>query len=170
MLGRLIRPALTMSSKANSVLEFSITPIRPLSRAPTIATKLHDIQLGSTRVMATSSSNYHYHEKPPEHKHDALWRAERYLSLALLGVLPAAWFIPHPFMDYAVATSLVVHVHWGVEAIVTDYVRPSIFGPIIPKISVALVYVLSILAAGGLFLFNWTDVGITQALKMLSRI
>ena len=73
-------------------------------------------------------------------------------------------------MDYAVAISLVVHVHWGVEAIVTDYIRPSIFGSVIPKVSIALVYVLSILAAGGLFLFNWTDVGLTQAMKMIARI
>jgi len=120
--------------------------------------------------MATASTNYHYHEKPADHKHDALWRAERYLSLALLGVLPASWVIPHPLMDYAVAISLVVHVHWGVEAIVTDYIRPSIFGSVIPKVSIALVYVLSILAAGGLFLFNWTDVGLTQAMKMIARI
>lgn len=90
--------------------------------------------------------------------------------MALLGVLPAAWVIPHPIMDYAVATSLVVHVHWGVEAIVTDYIRPSIFGTVIPKISIAFVYILSILAAGGLFLFNWTDVGITQALRMLAKM
>lgn len=104
------------------------------------------------------------------HKHDTLWKAERYLSWALLGVLPAAWVVPHPFMDYAVATSLVVHVHWGVEAIVTDYIRPSIFGPVIPKVSIALVYVLSVLAASGLFIFNWTDVGVTQAFRMIARI
>ena len=56
------------------------------------------------------------------------------------------------------------------KAIVTDYVRPSIFGPIIPKISVGLVYVLSVLSAAGLFIFNWTDVGITQAFKMLADL
>ena len=101
---------------------------------------------------------------------DKHWQAERYLSLALLGILPAAWVIPHPFMDYAVATSLIVHVHWGIEAIAIDYIRPAIFGPVIPKISVALVYLLSIAATTGLFFFNWTDVGITQACKMLAKI
>lgn len=73
-------------------------------------------------------------------------------------------------MDYAVATSLVVHIHWGIEAIVVDYVRPSIFGPTIPKISVGLVYLLSSLALGGLFLFNYTDVGLTQATRMLAKM
>lgn len=104
------------------------------------------------------------------HAHDKLWKAERYLSLALLGVIPAAAVVPHPIMDYAVALSLVVHVHWGVEAIVTDYIRPSIFGPVIPKVSIALVYILSSLAVGGLFVFNYTDVGITQATRMLAKI
>lgn len=121
------------------------------------------------RFMAASTSNqYHYHEKPT-HVHDRLWRAERYLSFALLGVLPAAAVIPHPIMDYAVATSLVVHVHWGVEAIVTDYIRPAIFGKTIPKVSIFLVYVLSSLALGGLFMFNYTDIGITQAARMLAK-
>lgn len=119
--------------------------------------------------MATDST-YHYHEKPPTHTHDKLWKAERYLSIGLLGILPAASVIPHPIMDYAVATSLVVHVHWGIEAIVVDYVRPSIFGPTIPKISVMLVYLLSSLALGGLFMFNYTDVGITQATRMLAKL
>lgn len=121
------------------------------------------------RLMGAASNQYHYHEKPPTHAHDKLWKYERYLSFALLGVLPAAAIFPHPIMDYAVATALVVHVHWGVEAIVTDYVRPSIFGKTIPKISIALVYVLSSLALGGLFMFNYTDVGITQATRMLAK-
>lgn len=122
-----------------------------------------------SRIMSTAS-NYHYHEKPPSHSHDKMWKAERYLSLGLLGVLPAAAVVPHPIMDYAVALSLVVHVHWGLEAIATDYIRPSIFGPTIPKISIALVYALSSLALGGLFMFNYTDVGITQATRMLAKI
>lgn len=125
--------------------------------------------ISSRRLMATAS-NYHYHEKPPIHAHDRLWKAERYLSLGLLGVLPAAAMVPMPIMDYAVALSLVIHVHWGVEAIVTDYVRPSIFGPTIPKISIALVYILSSLTLGGLFMFNYTDVGITQATRMLAKL
>lgn len=144
---------------------YHLGPTSTLTRA-----SAYNHQTLKSRVMTTSSTNYHYHEKPQAHKHDKLWKAERYLSLALLGVLPTAWVIPHPFMDYAVATSLIVHVHWGVEAIVTDYIRPSIFGSFIPKVSIGLVYVLSVLAASGLFIFNWTDVGVTQALRMLWKI
>lgn len=166
MLGRLFRPTLTNATKfSNHHYLNSVATMTPR----VTAIKQH---LGSTtRIMATSAqSNYQYHKELSVHKHDKLWKAERYLSLALLGVLPAAWVIPHPIMDYAVATSLVVHIHWGAEVIVSDYVRPSIFGPVIPKVSIAILYILSILAAGGLFLFNWTDVGITQAFRMLANI
>lgn len=156
MLPKLIRPTM-MLARSNMPLR-----VRPTMQAISNENLL-------ARAMSTAS-NYHYHEKPPVHAHDKLWKAERYLSLALLGVLPSASIVSHPMMDYAVALSLVVHVHWGVEAIVTDYIRPSIFGTTIPKISIAFVYILSSLALGGLFMFNYTDVGITQAVRMLAKI
>lgn len=158
MLTKLIKPSIGLATKFNNS-QLKSTLARSVLKQPNIISRF-----------AATSSNYHYHEKPPTHNHDGLWKAERYLSLGLLGVLPAAAVIPHPIMDYAVALSLVIHVHWGVEAIVTDYVRPSIFGPTIPKISIALVYILSSLALGGLFMFNYTDVGITQATRMLAKI
>lgn len=131
---------------------------------PTI--KMHQ----SVRLAASSTTNYHYHNPPPKHAHDKLWKAERYLSVGLLGVLPAAALFPAPIMDHAVALSLVVHCHWGFEAIVNDYVRPSIFGPVIPKIAIALVYILSSLALGGLCVFNHSDIGISRAVGMLAEI
>lgn len=156
MLARFIRPGIGIASRFNKL---------PNPTTPRLAFGPQQY----TRLMSTTS-NYHYHQPPPSHAHDKLWKAERYLSLALLGVLPTAAVVPHPIMDYAVALSLVVHIHWGVEAIVTDYVRPSIFGPVIPKVSIATVYILSSLALGGLFFFNYTDVGITQATRMLAKI
>lgn len=146
-----------------------IRPVNGLTKQAFTTTHLGLKRLHPVRLMAANPSQYHYHEKPPAHAHDKLWKAERYLSFALLGVLPASAIFPHPIMDYAVATSLVVHVHWGVEAIVTDYVRPSIFGKTIPKVSIVLVYLLSSLTLGGLFMFNYTDVGITQATRMLAK-
>lgn len=156
IVGRLIRPTINMAPRFNQQLVRRTMPQLFVEHKP-------------IRLMS-ASTNYHYHEKPTAHKHDKLWKYERYLSLGLLGVLPAAAVVSHPIMDYAVALSLVVHVHWGVEAIVTDYVRPSIFGPTIVKFSIALVYVLSSLALGGLFMFNYTDIGITQATRMLAKI
>lgn len=48
---------------------------------------------------------------------------------------------------------------------VIDYVRPIIFGPVIPKVSIILVYVLSALTLGGLLYFNYSDIGVTKLIK-----
>lgn len=95
-----------------------------------------------------------------------MWTMERALSGALLAVVPAAFIIPHTIADYALALALVVHVHWGVEAIAVDYIRPSIFGPVIPKVALMAVYVMSALALGGLFYFNYTDCGLVTGIRM----
>ncbi len=58
----------------------------------------------------------------------------------------------------------------GIEAIVVDYVRPSVFGEMIPKISVGLVYALSFITLGGLCYFTYTDVGLVNAIKMLWKL
>lgn len=97
--------------------------------------------------------------------HAKMWTAERLLSLALVPS-PLAFMMPIPAMDYVIAAALVLHVHWGLEAIVVDYIRPSIFGPVVPKVSLMLLYVLSALSLGGLFYFNYTDVGLVSATKM----
>lgn len=74
--------------------------------------------------------------------------------------------MPNPVGDYALALALVVHVHWGLEAIVVDYIRPSIFGQIIPRVALALLYLLSAMSLGGLFYFNYTDTGLVNGIKM----
>jgi len=98
--------------------------------------------------------------------HSGLWSAEKAVSGGLLALIPAAFIFPSPIMDCGLALALVTHVHWGVEAIVTDYIRPSIFGTVMPRVSIALVYLLSITALTGLFYFNYTDVGMVNGLKM----
>lgn len=55
----------------------------------------------------------------------------------------------------------------GIEAIVLDYIRPIIFGPVIPKLSFMAVYVLSALTLGGLLYFNFTNIGVGNAIKRL---
>ena len=107
-----------------------------------------------SRVHATATEN-----------HSKLWTAERLLSASLLAA-PVAFVVPIPGMDYLLAAAIVIHVHWGLEAIVVDYIRPSIFGPVVPKISLLLLYLLSVLSLGGLFYFNYSDVGLVGGLKM----
>ncbi|XP_059477226.1 succinate dehydrogenase [ubiquinone] cytochrome b small subunit, mitochondrial [Neocloeon triangulifer] len=102
--------------------------------------------------------------------HVALWTAERVLSVGLLGIIPAAFIVPSATMDYLLAVSLVMHSHWGIEASVIDYIRPNIFGPVIPKVAIAALYGVSIAALGGLIYFTYGDVGLVNAVKMFWKL
>jgi len=102
--------------------------------------------------------------------HVKLWTAERVLSVGLLAAIPAAVVMPTPAVETVLALSLTLHSHWGVEALVHDYIRPSVFGAWIPRLSVALVYGISAATFAGLCYFVWTDVGIVNAVAMLWRL
>lgn len=60
----------------------------------------------------------------------------------------------------------------GIEAIVVDYIRPALFGgsTTIPNIAQGLVWALSAVTLGGLYYFNYTDVGVVNAIKMLWKL
>lgn len=118
----------------------------------------------SSKILMTRtlSSNAHDHSK--------MWVLEKAVSAGLLAVIPAAFIFPSPLLDYALALSLVAHVHWGFEAIVVDYVRPVLFGPVIPKVALGGLYVLSIVVLAGLFYLNYSDVGLATAVRMFAKI
>lgn len=125
--------------------------------------------INGQRLLSTKTADLK--DKHGGHDHSKTWLREKILSAGLLAIIPAAFIAPGiPGIDYALALSLITHVHWGVEAIVIDYVRPAIFGNVIPKVSVASVYLISILALAGLFYFNFTDVGMTQAIRMIAKL
>ncbi|XP_058064638.1 succinate dehydrogenase [ubiquinone] cytochrome b small subunit, mitochondrial-like [Anopheles bellator] len=96
-----------------------------------------------------------------------LWRAERVLSVALLGALPVGLMYPSYAGDTLIAVSIVMHQHWGLEAIVTDYVRPILFGKTVPKIAHGLLLILSAATLGGLLHFNYNDIGIGACVRKL---
>ncbi|XP_066999724.2 succinate dehydrogenase [ubiquinone] cytochrome b small subunit, mitochondrial [Anabrus simplex] len=102
--------------------------------------------------------------------HSKLWSAERIVALALLGIVPAALVAPSQPLECIMAVSLVMHTHWGIEAIVVDYVRPILFGPVIPKIAHGLVYALSIVTLVGLFYLIFDGCGIVNTLRLLWRL
>jgi len=104
------------------------------------------------------------------HDHVRLWTMERILSGALVPLIPMALIMPCAPLDYMVAFALTVHSHWGIEALVLDYVRPSVFGEVIPKIAMGLVYGLSAMTLGGLFYFIYSDVGIANAIRMFWKL
>ncbi|XP_069672270.1 succinate dehydrogenase [ubiquinone] cytochrome b small subunit, mitochondrial [Periplaneta americana] len=104
------------------------------------------------------------------HDHTKLWTAEKALAVGLLGIVPSAFIFPSQFMDYLLAVAIVTHNHWGIEAIVLDYVRPILFGNVIPKIAIGAVYVMSVAVLAGLFLFITNDVGIVNAIKQFWKL
>lgn len=99
--------------------------------------------------------------------HTTLWTAEKALSFVLLGVLPAGLLYPSQATDAVVAVCVVMHLHWGLEAIVTDYVRPILFGHTVPKVCHALLLVVSAATLGGLFYFIHNDIGIANTIRKI---
>ncbi|KAF9416161.1 hypothetical protein HW555_006413 [Spodoptera exigua] len=58
----------------------------------------------------------------------------------------------------------------GLEAIAIDYVRASVVGPILPKIALGLVYLISIAMLGGLFYIIGHDDGLANTIKQIWAI
>lgn len=104
------------------------------------------------------------------HDHSKLWVVEKLTSAALVPIIPLALLVPNKILDSVVAILITAHSFWGLEAIAVDYVRASIFGPIIPKIAIGLVYALSIATLGGLFYIISHDVGIANSVRQLWSI
>lgn len=102
--------------------------------------------------------------------HTTLWTAERALSVGLLGLVPAAIACPSQVLDTLLAISVVMHGHWGLEACVTDYIRPVIFGELVAKSGHVLLLIISATTLGGLLYFIYTDIGIANAIRKLWAI
>ncbi|XP_028041190.1 succinate dehydrogenase [ubiquinone] cytochrome b small subunit, mitochondrial-like [Bombyx mandarina] len=49
------------------------------------------------------------------------------------------------------------------EAMVVEYIRVLLFGHVIPKIMMLLVYFLTATMLGGLFYLNFNDIGVSRA-------
>lgn len=104
--------------------------------------------------------------------HVKLWTAERVVSAVMIPGFIGPFLYTTPATDALLCTLSVLHSHWGVEAIVVDYIRPSLFGgsTVIPNIAQALVWALSAFTLGALYYFNYTDVGLVNAIKMLWKL
>lgn len=55
----------------------------------------------------------------------------------------------------------------GIEAMITDYVRPAIVGNVLPKVAHASLLLLSMATLGGLFYLIYNDIGIAKSVKKL---
>ncbi|XP_071447616.1 succinate dehydrogenase [ubiquinone] cytochrome b small subunit, mitochondrial [Hetaerina americana] len=99
-----------------------------------------------------------------------LWTVERTISIGMLALVPGAFIFPSPAMDYLLALTLVMHSHWGIEAIIKDYIRPRVVGALLANLSMGTLYILSIAALGSLCYFSYTDVGLVGLVKMLWKL
>ncbi|KAG8569271.1 hypothetical protein GDO81_014331 [Engystomops pustulosus] len=126
--------------------------IRPAAFFPQDRTSLQALpsQVSQNRHASSKAASLH-------------WTGERAVSVALLGLLPAAYFYPGAAMDYSLAAALALHGHWGLGQVVTDYVH----GDAKVKLANTGLLALSSLTFAGLCYFNYHDVGICKAVAML---
>merc|ERR1712107_354485 len=73
----------------------------------------------SDSLFATSSV------RPSSGDHVKMWTAERAVSLAQVPACIVPFMYTTPLTDAIFCTLAVLHSHWGVEAIVVDYIRPA---------------------------------------------
>ncbi|KAH8418081.1 hypothetical protein KR222_011565, partial [Zaprionus bogoriensis] len=127
---------------------------KPLALAPKIApVTMRNISVSAPR-MAEATSN-----------HTGLWTIERLVSVGLLAVIPAAFVVPSQALDALLAISVVIHTHWGVEAMVVDYLRPSVVGNVLPKVAHIALILISVATLGGLFYIIKNDIGLANGIK-----
>ncbi|XP_010891978.1 succinate dehydrogenase [ubiquinone] cytochrome b small subunit B, mitochondrial [Esox lucius] len=91
------------------------------------------------------------------------WTGERVVSVMLLALGPAAYYIPGPAIDYSLAAAITLHSHWGIGQVLTDYIH----GESKIKVANACLFLLSTVTFAGLCYFNHNDVGICKAVALL---
>lgn len=99
--------------------------------------------------------------------HVTLWQAERVLSLGMLGIVPLSLICPSQAADFLLGVSIVMHSHWGLEAIVTDYIRESVFGSVLPKAAHGLLLLFSAITLAGLSMMAYNNQGLGTTVRKL---
>ncbi|XP_057338372.1 succinate dehydrogenase [ubiquinone] cytochrome b small subunit, mitochondrial [Microplitis mediator] len=99
--------------------------------------------------------------------HVRLWQLERIASAAFIVLFPACFLLQNAVVDLLFSTLLVVHTHWGLEALIVDYARPAIVGPILPKALMGLLYVISVATLAGLGALIYNGPGVSGSVKKI---
>lgn len=63
-----------------------------------------------------------------------------------------------------------MHAHWGLEAVVTDYVREALLGKVLPKVAHGLLLLFSALTLAGLFMMAYNDQGLGKTVRKVWAI
>merc|ERR1712127_65973 len=95
--------------------------------------------------------------------HAKQWNIERYVSLGLFAVIPAALIMENQLTDHLFAAVVMAHSTWGCKMIITDYVHAA--GT--QKAALGALYGISLLAFIGCLYFNYADIGLAKAVKKL---
>merc|ERR1711976_599820 len=91
------------------------------------------------------------------------WKQERVVSAVLLPIVPAAIIFPNPVLDTLLSATVILHNHWGLGAVITDYIHVD--G--VKKMLNGTLLVASILAFGGLCYLNYNDMGFGNAVRAI---
>ncbi|KAK0095189.1 hypothetical protein PV326_009011 [Microctonus aethiopoides] len=102
--------------------------------------------------------------------HVRLWQIERIVSAAFIVLLPACVLLNNAVVDVAFSILTVMHAHWGLEAIILDYARPAVVGPILPKVLFASLYLLSIATLAGLMALVYNGPGVGGSIRKMWSI
>jgi len=104
--------------------------------------------------------------------HSKTWSLEKGVAALAVPTSILPFIYTTPVTDAIFCTVAVLHSYWGMEAIVVDYVRPSLFGgsTVIPTLSRGLMFGIHAFMLGALFYFNYTDVGLVNAVKMFWKL
>ncbi len=54
----------------------------------------------------------------PLHNHGTMFKVERYFAVAMVPLIPAAYFIHGREMDLVLTLAIALHVHWGAWGVV----------------------------------------------------
>uniref|UniRef100_A0A914HJA5 BTB domain-containing protein n=1 Tax=Globodera rostochiensis TaxID=31243 RepID=A0A914HJA5_GLORO len=93
----------------------------------------------------------------------------RYFAASMVPLLPVAYFVHGPFMDYALTAAIVLHSHWGIMVVIKDYARPLVIGETLANMAPVAGYIASVFLLFGLLMFNYNDCGLTKAFEMVFR-
>ncbi|CAG9826358.1 unnamed protein product [Diabrotica balteata] len=105
-------------------------------------------------------SFYDFSKRHMSGHHAKIWPFEKLVTLSLVGLVPATFIMPNPILDDIFAGVMCLHMHWGLEGCLTDYVRPIILGPLIPKLALLLLYIVTLSTLASLLNYNHNDIGI----------
>ncbi|XP_063982174.1 succinate dehydrogenase [ubiquinone] cytochrome b small subunit, mitochondrial [Diachasmimorpha longicaudata] len=141
----------TYSSLVSNVRKSGVTALRPFNQNGKIGKVLIPF---ANQLRASSTGD-----------HVKLWQMERVVAAAFIVLLPGVLMVQNIILDGLFAALLVMHAHWGLEAVILDYARPAVVGPLLPKILFAALYTMSIVTLAGLLALAYNGPGVGGAVK-----